>query len=123
MPAASGSVRPTSWCRPPAECPASIVQLLQTIDETLRSVRLGLGYRAFQRARTFAAGARELLPGEVVADFAVFQFVLPRVRTMQRDAKRVLDQLQRLLPAERYPRSSAAVVRMQEGDEFFHVIG
>lgn len=112
-----------SWCRPPAECPPSIVQLLQTIDEALRAAHLGLGYRAFQRARTFAAGARELLPSDVVTDFAVFQFVLPRVRTMQRDAKRVLDHLKRLLPAERYPRSSAAVARMQDGDEFFHVIG
>jgi energy-coupling factor transporter ATP-binding protein EcfA2 len=112
-----------SWCRPPAECPGSIVQLLQTIDETLRAARLGLGYRAFQRARTFAAGARELLALDVVTDFAVFQFVLPRVRTMQRDAKRVLDHLKRLLPAERYPRSSDAVARMQDGDEFFHVIG
>lgn len=111
------------WVQPVTACPTAFQGLLVRLDEVLRGARSGLGYRSFQRARTFAASAKGVLADDVAADFAIFQYVLPRIRTLQRDAQGLLGELKRLLPEDRFPRSANAMTRMHEGDEFFHVIG
>lgn len=111
------------WVQPVTACPAAFQGLLVRLDEVLRAARSGLGYRSFQRARTFAASAKGVLGDDVAVDFAVFQYVLPRIRTLHRDAQGLLGELKRLLPEDRFPRSANALTRMHEGDEFFHIIG
>lgn len=112
-----------SWCRPATECPQTITQLLQALDEKLRSSRSSLGYRSLQRARTFAAGAKGLMNEDAITDQVVFQFVLPRVRLAQRDSKRVIDDVNQHISPERHPRSASALTRMQDGEEYFNVVG
>lgn len=112
-----------SWCRPASDCPSGITQLLQVFDGSLRNARSSLGYRSLQRARTFAAGAKGLMSDDAITDQVIFQFVLPRVRLVQRDSKRIIDDLRQHVTQEKHPRSTAAVTRMQDGEEYFNVVG
>ncbi|MFO1055123.1 MAG: hypothetical protein U1F36_23140 [Planctomycetota bacterium] len=121
LPAVPWSVY-ASWNRAPAACPDTAVQLLTRADELLRGARSGLGYRSFARARSFVASARGVLTDETALDYAVFQYVLPRVRTLQKESQRLLAELAKTLPAEQFPRSSAAISRMLDGDEYFQIV-
>jgi hypothetical protein len=111
------------WIREPDACPAAVAALLREVDAKLRECGPGIGYRSYARARRFVSSSDGLLPVDVATDYALFQYLLPRVPTRHRDGDRLLAELLRLLPAGRYARTAGALEAMQDGDEFFHVLG
>ncbi len=113
-----------SWIADGVTVSSGIKDLLVHIDEALRHARSGLGFRIRDRMLAYIASARGLVNEEGAFDLAFLTNVAPRLRPNAPGWKRVLDSLQGLLPAGRFPRSADAMKTMAdtEGEHGFFLL-
>jgi hypothetical protein len=114
-----------SWIHGPEEAAPEVRQLLLDLDRHLRLVRSGLAFRLRDRVLAYTASARGLLSQDRAVDFALAQSVLPRIRTQSPRFVEVADELLRLLPEARFPRTAAYLTALREAGgahDFFQLL-
>ena len=106
-----------SWTGGGPELEDWVQERLADLDDLLRPLRSGLGYRTMHRCLEFVAGASGLgdfCTTQQALDLAIVQFVLPRLRTDQTDFLERVDEILLFLQASEYPKSHALIVRMKD---------
>jgi hypothetical protein len=100
------------------------VDLLLKVDEALRRARLGLGFRLRDRILRYVSSARHLLGGDRALDLAIFQNVLPALRSSAPRYAELLKELGTILTPGRFARTAGMLQALQDDPEsdFFHLL-
>jgi hypothetical protein len=100
-------------------------EFLLGLDEDLRRIRSGLGYRLRNRILAYLATAAPLLERDRAADLAISQTVLPRLRTHHPLFLETADLLLRRLPPKQFPRCGRILEALRATDghhDFFQLL-
>jgi dynein-related subfamily AAA family protein len=114
-----------SWCRSPQEAPPDVREFLLKVDEKLRPIRSGLGFRIRDRILAHVASAKGILGVDRALDFALAQCVLPRIQINHARFSEVAGELVDLIPSKRFARAGRILEDLREADgtyDFFQVV-
>lgn len=114
-----------SWVRGAADAEAGVREFLLTLDRPLRTIRSGLAFRLRDRVLSYVASARGLLSDDQALDLAIAQSVLPRLRTQNPKFLEAAEEMLRLLPGARFPRSSRILTDLRDAGgahDFFQLL-
>jgi hypothetical protein len=102
-----------SWNRTPQ--PNGQVQAsLLDINNVLKSARVGLTFRQYDRAQRYVECARPFFTVDTALDFQLKQVILTRLRSSTKGFERTVQALGRFVPTDRFPQSAEMLTRILE---------
>ena len=111
-----------SWVRP-IDARGETIEPLLKIDDAFSRSRDGLGFRLRDRVLRYTASAQHLLGTDTALDYALVQNVVPRLRPAAPRYIELLQELQGLLPPDRFPRTGTCLKALERepGHSFFEL--